>query len=74
MQNDNISEVLKALSKNGIDKDKMGGSAEQLISSLSAEQQQKLNSILNDKAKTEQILSSPMAKQLLKTLLGKNNG
>ena len=41
-----------------------------LMNNLSAEQRDKLNAILKDKAATEQILSSPKAQQLLKALLG----
>ncbi len=47
-----------------------------MLDSLSEEQKNKLNTILKDKAATEQILSSPKAKELLKALIlgGDNNG
>ncbi len=71
----NINEIMKALSKNGIDKEKIKkGNVDDIVSSLSAEQQKKLNGILSDKEKTEQILSSPAARQLIKSLLGDQNG
>lgn len=71
----NINEIMKALLKNGIDKEKIKkGNVDDIVSSLSAEQQNKLNSVLSDKEKTEQILSSPAARQLIKSLLGDQNG
>lgn len=66
----NMGDILKALANSGANQ----LSAEELIASLDDEQQKKLNSILNDKTETEKILSSPMAKQLLKALLGDKNG
>ena len=76
MQNkQNLNDIMAGLQKNGIDQDKIkGGNVEDIISALSGEQQQKLNSILNDKAKTEKILSSPAAQQIIKQLLGGKNG
>ncbi len=71
----NMNEILLELSKNGIDKEKIkNGNVEDIVASLSGEQQQKLNNILSDKSKTEQILSSPAARQLIKALLGDKNG
>lgn len=76
MQNgQNINDILNGLQKNGIDESKIkSGNVDDIISALSAEQQQKLNSILSDKAKTEKILSSPAAQQIIKQLLGGKNG
>ncbi|MBE6806348.1 MAG: hypothetical protein E7526_07585 [Ruminococcaceae bacterium] len=72
---ENINDILAGLQKNGIDETKIkGGNVDDIIAALSPEQQSKLNSILNDKAKTEKILSSPVAQQLIKQLLGGNNG
>ncbi len=76
MQNgQNLNDILAGLQKNGIDESKIkGGNVDHIVSALSAEQQQKLNSILSDKAKTEKILSSPAAQQIIKQLLGGKNG
>ncbi len=76
MQNrQNLNDILAGLQKNGIDEGKIkNGNVDDIISALSSEQQQKLNSILNDKAKTEKILSSPAAQQIIKQLLGGKNG
>ena len=75
MQNANIGDILKALSSNGIDKEKINsGNVDDIVASLSPEQQVKLNAILSNKAETERILSSPVAMQLIKALLGNKNG
>ncbi len=75
MQNGNIGDILNILAKNGIDGNKIkGGNVDDIIASLNPEQQEKLSGILSDKAKTEKILSSPAAKQLIRALLGDNNG
>ena len=72
---ENINDILAGLQKNGIDETKIkGGNVDDIIAALSPEQQSKLYSILNDTAKTEKILSSPVAQQLIKQLLGGNNG
>lgn len=76
MQNgQNLNDILNGLAKNGIDESKIkGGNVDDIISALNPEQQQKLNSILSDKAKTEKILSSPAAQHIIKQLLGGKNG
>ncbi len=48
------------------------GNTNKLINNLSAEDKQKLNSILNDKTALESILKSPQAAALMKALGGKN--
>ena len=48
------------------------GNKEALLNSLSKEDKEKLNEVLNDKQKLESILKSPMASALLKALGGKN--
>ena len=75
MQNGNIADILSALAKNGIDGNKIKeGNVDDIIASLNPEQQEKLSGILSDKAKTQKILSSSAAKQLIRALLGDNNG
>lgn len=44
--------------------------AEQLYKNLSPEQKKQVESILADKNKTQQILNTPQAKELLKKLMG----
>ncbi len=48
------------------------GNTDELIKSLSKEDKEKLNSILNDKSAIENILKSPQAAALLKAFGGKN--
>lgn len=43
---------------------------EKLVNSLSNEDKAKLNAILNDKEKLDEVLKSPMAKALMKKFLG----
>ncbi len=66
----NMDDILKSLTKGQTGREDV----EKMVASLSPEQQEKLNSILSDKAQTEKILSSPVAKQLLRALLGDKNG
>lgn len=47
-------------------------SVDKLFQSLSPEQRKKVENILSDKAKTEKILGSPQAQELLKKLTGEN--
>lgn len=46
------------------------GNTDKLINSLSAEDKQKLNSVLNDKSAIESVLKSPQAAAILKMLSG----
>ena len=48
------------------------GNTDSLINSLSNEDKQKLNDVLNDQKKLEEILKSPKAAALLKMLSGVN--
>ena len=41
-----------------------------LLSQLNAEDRAKLNSILSDKTKTEKVLNTPQAKELMKKFMG----
>ena len=43
---------------------------EKLVNSLSNEDKAKLDAILNDKEKLDEVLKSPMAKALMKKFLG----
>ncbi len=45
-------------------------STEKIFNDLSADQRKQVESILADKNKTQQILDSPQAKELLKKLMG----
>lgn len=45
-------------------------STEQLYNNLSPDQKKQVENILADKNKTQQILNSPQAKELLKKLMG----
>ena len=45
-------------------------SAEKLFGSLSDEERRKVESILADKNKTEQIMNTPQAQALLRKLMG----
>ncbi len=48
------------------------GDKKALLNSLSNEEKEKLNAVLNDKQKLESILKSPQAIAILKALGGKN--
>ena len=48
------------------------GDKKALLNSLSNEEKEKLNAVLNDKQKLESILKSPQAMAILKALGGKN--
>ncbi|MBQ6825312.1 MAG: hypothetical protein IKT38_01060 [Clostridia bacterium] len=48
------------------------GKTDKLINSLSNEDKQKLNEILNDKNALSEILKSPQAAAIMKALGGKN--
>ena len=78
--NENLFSAAKKLGLNDTDAKNLKSAVgkqdvSRLLDSLSPEQASKLNDILKDKAKTEQILSSNKAQQLLKALFkdgGKN--
>ena len=50
------------------------GDKDALINSLSSEDRNKLNQVLNDKKALSDILRSPEAKALIKSLFGGKNG
>lgn len=50
------------------------GDRSTLINSLSQEDRQKLNSVLNDKKALSEALKTPEAKAILKALFGGKNG
>lgn len=76
MENSNKNIIDGILSSNTkIDKDTVKNAvknqnAEDLISKLSPEDKQKLNSILSDKEALKSVLSSPKAQMLIKLLSG----
>ena len=78
MNNDELQKLIKAFAnKTGanpqeINNSVKSGKAEQLMKNLSEEQAQKVQSVLNDPKKTQEILNSPAAQALIKRLM--NNG
>ena len=77
-QNNNIDNVINAsggkLDRNALEKARQSGDASSLVNSLSTEDKQKLNDILNNKEQLEKVLKSPQAKMLLKLFGGGKNG
>ncbi len=69
--NRDISEILKLFSAQNQSKETV---AKQMINSLSSDESQKLNEILSDKAKLEQLMNSPAAKELINKLNRNQNG
>ncbi len=60
---------------NDIDKAIKGKNVQNLVNKLSAEDKEKLNSVLNDRAQLEHLLKSEQAQQIMKMLgWGQNNG
>lgn len=53
---------------------KSSGKADKILNSLTEDQKQKLNTVLNDKNALEEILKSPQAIALMKMFGGNNNG
>jgi inactivated superfamily I helicase len=73
----NFDSVLHAskIDRDALEKAAKSGNADALVNSLSAEDKQKLNSLLNDKKALEAMLNSPQAIAILKMLSGgKKNG
>lgn len=58
------------LDKKAISEAAKSGNTDKLINSLSPEDKQKLNSILNDKKAIAEVLKSPQAAAILKMLSG----
>lgn len=50
------------------------GSVDNLLGSLKPEDAQKLKKVLSDKAATERIMKSPQVQELMKKLMGNQNG
>ncbi len=71
--NQNFNDISK-IDKETVENLKKSGNAQKLINSLSKEQKQKLNSVLNDKEALENLLKSPQALALLKMFGGGKNG
>lgn len=72
--NKNFDSVVSSLG-NKVDREKLkaaakSGNTDQLINSLSQEDKNKLNSVLNDKNALEAILNSPQAAAIIKLLSG----
>ncbi len=71
---DNMDKLLGTVSnKLGVDKSALqnavaSGSTDKLMSALSADQAQKLNRLLSDKAATQRLLQSEQVQQLIKKL------
>ncbi len=69
--NRDFSEILKLFSAQNQSKEAV---AKQMMSHLSSDESQKLNEILSDKAKLEQLMNSPAAKELINKLNRNQNG
>lgn len=75
MNNDEMNKLFKSAGKkSGVDIDKMKQAAEKgeldeyINKNLSGDLSGKLKDVLSDKAKTEKLLSTPQAKELMKKL------
>lgn len=72
--NKKLDDVLSSLDgkidRNAVLHAAKSGNTDKLINSLSAEDKQKLNSVLNDKKAIESVLKSPQAAAILKMLSG----
>lgn len=58
------------IDRNAVKKAAQSGNADALIQSLSQEDKQKLNAVLNDKSAMEALLKSPQAAAIMKMLSG----
>ena len=68
--NDMFLDTNGNLDKKAISEAAKSGNTDKLINSLSSEDKQKLNSILNDKKAIADVLKSPRAAAILKMLSG----
>ena len=70
----NFESILQGgkIDRSALEKAAKSGNTDAFINSLSHEDKQKLNSILNDKNALEAILKSPQATAILKMLSGGN--
>ena len=62
------------IDREALEKAKKTGDASALINSLSADDKEKLNTILNDKEQLSKVLKSSQAQMLLKLFGGGKNG
>lgn len=74
--NDNTNKILKDLSKRlGMSEDKIksaaqNGNMQEIMNNTDSESAKRINEILNNPQKRQQVLSSPQAQALLKLLSG----
>ena len=70
MSNGNLDDILKEIRENGGEKE----AGEKLRKQLNADQTKRLNEVLGDSKKLEELLSTDRAKELFKKLTGDKNG
>lgn len=77
MQNNfNVDLAAEVLSKKlGVDKSAVQrGDVSEIMSRLSEEDRSKINQLMSDRKQTEKLLQNKKVQELLKGLLGNNNG
>ncbi len=70
MDNNSYKDILSRLSNSSLSEAQKNKSAEGLLSSLPKDDRDKINSVLSNPEKLKQLLSSPKAQQLFKSLGG----
>ena len=70
MSNGNLDDILKEIREDGGEKE----AGEKLRKQLNADQTKRLNEVLGDRKKLEELLSTDRAKELFKKLTGDKNG
>lgn len=70
MSNGNLDDILKEIREHGGEKE----AGEKLRKKLNADQTKRLNEVLGDRKKLEELLSTDRAKELFKKLTGDKNG
>lgn len=70
MSNGNLDDILKEIRENGGEKE----AGEKLRKQLNTDQTKRLNEVLGDRKKLEELLSTDRAKELFKKLTGDKNG
>ena len=70
MSNGNLDDILKEIRENGGEKE----AGEKLRKQLNSDQTKRLNEVLGDRKKLEELLSTDRAKELFKKLTGDKNG
>ena len=68
--NSQINDINTKIKKQDLINAAKSGNTDKLVESLSNEDKQKLNSILNDQSKLEEVFKNPKAKALFKMLSG----